>query len=70
MDRPLDYVFAWQMRRPETDMRRLAHLRALRDTRREGDETRSPLVWIADRLGFRSQARIESCSMRTCVAAG
>jgi hypothetical protein len=66
---PYDYVFSWQMRRPDPDPRQMAHVLALREARRQASPSRSPLAWLSDRLGTRSEARVETCSMTTCGTA-
>ena len=66
---PYDYVFSWQMRRPDPDPRELAHVLALREARRLASPSRSPLAWLSERLSIRSEARTETCSMTTCGTA-
>lgn len=64
-----DYFFTWQLRRPDTSPRELAHVLALREAARRVEPSRSPLAWIAEHLPGRSPAPTATCTAAGCGAA-
>jgi hypothetical protein len=63
-----DYFFTWQLRRPDTSPRELAHVLALREAARQAEPSRSPLAWISEHLPSRSPAPAQTCTTSVCGA--
>lgn len=64
-----DYFFTWQLRRPDSSPRELAHVLALREAARRVEPSRSPFAWIAEHLPGRSQTPPRTCTTSACGVA-
>ena len=70
-DSLLSWMIAGGARLDEPNARRLGHLVAIRDARRESGQTTSPLAWLTARLAPKATvaaSAVVSTSSTTCCA--